>query len=936
MKAITTTILWMSIIILPFFSEIEARGQSDSKIVKLSDGNGRENMLLNGNWEFQLDSTNIGISQRWFAENSRYTNQINVPGSWQAQGFGKPSGNLRNHYSGVAWYRRTVAIPEKWKGKRIILNIEGAHRVTQLYVNNTDMGQHDGFSAPFAFDVSDVIIPGKNNVFALRIDNSGTVIEDSPDKQKAGLPTGMLNYVGNWGGIYGNVELETTARTYIDNVSITSEWKSKTVTFQVHVSGVNKTQRLKALEVRIKIQGSKSFHGTLSSDAAGELETAVKVQLPEVQTWSPEYPNLNLATIELWSGPTIIDSVQQRFGVREIETSGKTILLNGKPIYLRGYGDDNIEVMTGFPASSKTVYLERFKLAKDFGFNTVRFHSMIPTRECFEAADEVGMLIMAELPAAYVQYFFQHRDFQFRELHDVLLAHRNHPSLFSLAFGNEFFPFWLKDDVERKKLQETVNTFYQEAKRLAPGILVMSNDGVDLRPSDIISVFHHAAEDRPTIRHEFGEYYCSLSDIGLIGQFKGVMTPDWLRTKKKWAESSGIYDKYPLYLKNSQQMLQLGRKFQIERVRADKDVVGYHYWLIVDYPGGTGEGDSWEEGWFDYFWKPKNITAEQGREINNPVLLMIDAGIDNRSFWNDEQKKVTVTVSNYGQENIKEGVLSWALFDGERQISGSEITGIKAPLGKITELGQILLISDKFDRVKKLDLVLTLKSGSNSYKNHWDFWSYPREVLINGSMPVVSTLKWDLLYKKYSWFLRDKKLLTPSSLLITDELNQAALDHLHHGGNVWLMLRQTTNRNGIPFFPLLGGSNGTLIEKHNAINEFTNSEFCDLQFYNLTNGAYPMSIDGLKTGPTPIIGGIRTTTENLSKVKNLSHYAFAFEGKVGSGNLLVTSLRIRENYDEAFPEAMTLFDILLKYTDSSKFQPNTQIPEEIIERFYSE
>ena len=934
MRVVTLGVLCIITAILPCFTENAVLAQSNSKTAVISEGIARENIDLNGRWEFQLDTANIGSSQRWYADNFHYDNQINVPGSWQAQGFGKPSGNLRNDYRGVAWYRRTVIIPEKWKNKRIVLRIGGAHRRTQLYVNNKDMGLHDGFSAPFTYDITDQVITGEKTVLALRIDNSGTTIEDSPDNQKATQPTGMLNYVANWGGIYGNVELKSTNRTFIDNVSVTSEWKTKTVTFKVSVSTNSKTA--KGFGLRINILGSKPFKSTLSSVSPGKLETTIKIQLPDAQFWSPEHPDLYQATLELLEGRTIIDSYYERFGLREIETSGKAILLNGKPIYLRGYGDDNIEVLTGFPSSSKAVHLERFRLAKDFGFNAVRFHSMIPVSECFEAADEVGMLIMAELPAAYVQYFFQHRQFQFQELQDALLAHRNHPSLFCLAFGNEFFPYWLKDDAERKDLQETVSTFYQEAKRLAPGILVMSNDGIDLRPSDIISVFHHAAEDRPTIRHEFGEYYCSLPDISLISQFNGVMTPEWLLVKKKWAESSGIYDKYPSYLKNSQQLQQSGRKFQIERVRADKDVTGYHYWLIVDYPGGTGEGDSWEEGWFDYFWKPKGITPEQGREINNPVLLMIDAGISNRSFWSDEQKKVEVKVSNYGQDAINDGILSWALFDGERQISGSNVTGINAPPGKISEIAGISLISDKSGHVKKLKLVLTLKSGSNIYKNQWDFWSYPKEVLSNSSMPVVSTLHWDMLYKKYPWFLRDKKLLTPSSLLITDELNQTALNHLNQGGNVWLMLRQSTNRHGIPFFPLLGGSIGTLIGKHKSIREFTDSEFCDLQFYNLTNGAYPVSLDGWSTGQIPIIGGIRSTTENMSKTKNLSHFAFAFEGRIGSGKLLVTTLHILENYDEAFPEAMTFFDILLKYSNSFKFQPGEEIPDEIIERFYSE
>ena len=91
------------------------------------------------------------------------------------------------------------------------------------------------------------------------------------------------------------------------------------------------------------------------------------------------------------------------------------------------------------------------------------------------------------------------------------------------------------------------------------------------------------------------------------------MIPTWLEAKKQWIDENKIDSIYPEYLKNSIRLQQLGRKFQIERTRADHSVTGYDYWLLVDYPGGTGEGDSWEEGWFDYLWNPK-VSPEQGRD----------------------------------------------------------------------------------------------------------------------------------------------------------------------------------------------------------------------------------------------------------------------------------------------------------------------------------
>lgn len=923
--------VWISVFLVNCITCTITKGQS----IYLDKGSREKSIDLNGTWEFRLDSAGIGEQQAWFGKQVIFTDRIKVPGAWQAQGFGKPSGNLQHQYTGLAWYRREVTVPETWKGKRVLLKIGGAHRRTTLFVNNQPIGMHDGFSTPFSFEISKALQAGKKNVIALRIDNMAAAIEESPDKQQGILPTGMLNYIASWGGVYGNVTMLATDPAYIKTVGITTEWEKKTVTFRIEVAKQDASHR-DPTNITIQLPGLKPVKASLNAASQLEWTTDIKVELPHAALWSPENPQLQTATITLQQGGKTIDQVEERFGLREVTTQGKNILLNGKPLYLRGYGDDNIEVLTGFPSASKEVYLQRFRLAKSYGFNAVRYHSMIPPSQCFEAADEVGMLIMAELPAAYIQYFFQHRDFQRRELNNALLAHRNHPSLFSMAFGNEFFMFWLKDDKERERMQASVTEFYKEAKKLAPGTLVLSNDGVDLRPTDLISVFHHAADDLPTIRHEFGDYYCSLPDVGLIDQFNGVMTPDWLKEKKKWVQASGLENNYPQYLKNSRQLLQEGRKFQLERVRADKEVTGYHYWLIVDFPGGTGEGDSWEEGWFDFFWKPKDITPEQGQTLNNPVLLMIDAGVGNRSFWNKHRKPLRVTMSNYGTDDIKNGVLTWSLFDGKKAIASDTINGIQAPMGTVTEIANLSLQSPPADGAKKLSLVLTLLAGQQRTTNHWDFWSYPEQPFAKIATPVVATLQREQLYKNYPWFSRDKKALTPTSLLITDELNQYAVQHLEQGGKVLLLVGQAPGRPGIPFFPLGGGANGTVLQPHPALKGFTGSSYLDLQFYNLANGAHPVALDNWPGERPALIGGIRTTSEFLAKVKKLSHYALAFEGKVGKGSLFVSALRILDIYDEAFPEVVTFLNNILVYMGSPAFQPGNMIPRETIERYYTE
>ena len=350
----------------------------------------------------------------------------------------------------------------------------------------------------------------------------------------------------------------------------------------------------------------------------------------------------------------------------------------------------------------------------------MRFHSFVPPAEYFEAADEVGLLVMAELPVAYTQYFLPFRDYLRHELQDVLFAYRNHPSLLSIAMGNELDLRWLKTDAEREALRSSLAEFYSRAKQIAPATLVLSTDGHDLRPTDMVSVGSSSrpAPDRPTIRHEFGNYYCSLPDIRLIDKFTGVMKPGWLEAKRDWVVSHKLESRYPLYLRNSLALQQSGRKFQIERARANGAVTGYHYWLIVDFPGGGGEGDSWEEGWLDYFWRPK-VEPEQGRELNSAVLLLVDRDVDDRTLWAGERKSVRVSISNYGNADIRNGRLSWVVMDGDRRVATSERGGIDVPLGSVSEIGEVVLDASNLRDGRKLELVLSLESAGRTYRNRW-------------------------------------------------------------------------------------------------------------------------------------------------------------------------------------------------------------------------
>jgi hypothetical protein len=893
----------------------------------------RAKIDLNGKWEFRLDPESRGRAAGWAGGRERFSGSIVVPGAWQAQGFGERSGVIRNDYSGPAWYRRDIAVPADWKGRAIILRTGGVLRRATVFVNGKEAGQHDGFSTPFALTVTKLIRPGASNTIVFLVTNPANPIGDSPDKQKATEPTGMINYIGNWGGIYGNVELEAVSPARIEEVAI--------------IPDINKQQARLKVTIRSDEAGAP-YPATVDVEAdrfrasvpvtvqpGGEASAEAVVEMPGARLWSPDSPHLYTATIRLRVAGAERDRVAERFGMREISTRGSQLLLNGKPLYLRGFGDDNIEVLGGVPPASKSIYLERIRRAKSYGFNGVRFHSMTPVREYFEAADEAGLLVMAELPAAYTMYVLPHKQFLRRELERILRTHRNHPSFLSLAFGNEFDLSWLDGEAKKKEFLETVADFHQFAKSIDPARLILSNDGYLMRPTDMVSLFRDPPGDVPAVRHEFGSYYCSLPDISLIEKFTGVIIPEWLQQKKEWVERSGLAAQYPLLVRNSQRLQQAGRKYQIERARRLPEFTGYHYWLIADYPGGTGEGDSWEEGWLDYFWQPKGVRPEEGRELNSPVLLMIEPGITDRTMWSGDRKRIQVHVSNYGDQDISNGVVSWRLMAEGRQVEGGELAGVTAPLGTVRRSGEIVVSASGLAKAAKLELVLELKAGEAVYTNRWDLWAFPRDGrLSEAGVPVVSNVRSAELYRRYPFIRPWQGKLDASALLITSTFDAEARRHLGAGGRVWLMAgREQFERNGdAVFLPASGGAQATVVRDHPALSGFPQEGFCDLQFFLLLEGAWHFPLERLPKTLEPIVSSVRTTSSFLSKRKDLARTALIFEVKAGGGRLLVTSLRLREHLDEAYPEALFLFDGLLRYAAGKEFQPAVEAGEEFMRR----
>ena len=264
--------------------------------------------------------------------------KIGVPGCWEAQGVGdegmgeswnaiwdhnaKP---IRHKYMGDGWYRKTVDVPSSWAGKRIWLKVGGVKSKGWFWVNDAQVALLDNYCGTCKYEITDLVKPGEKAKIVAQVNNV--------------LPSrkGLMSAMHKWGGIYRDVEFEATPQTFIDDAWVRGLFDEKAA--EVHVKVVRHPLKSSLPAVRVTLLGGP---GQCVETTAFGGETVVRFPLPNFRPWSPEHPNLYTARVDLVENGQAIQTRLERFGVRKLEVRGKEFYLNGKPFYVRGFGDDHV------------------------------------------------------------------------------------------------------------------------------------------------------------------------------------------------------------------------------------------------------------------------------------------------------------------------------------------------------------------------------------------------------------------------------------------------------------------------------------------------------------------------------------------------------------------------------------------------------------------
>jgi beta-glucuronidase len=385
---------------------------------------------LSGQWRYIVDPQKIGVtgadSRRYAVfEDTRAPEDptdlieynfdtspvMTIPGDWNGQDA------TLSWYDGLIWFRRVLDLPEAIPGRQF-LHFGAANYRALIYLNGEKIGEHEGGFTPFAFDVTDRLVTGRNSI----------VVGVDSEHDAQSLPTRIVDWK-NYGGITRPVHLVSVPETYVHDYFVRLDADGR-LRATVRLGGADcgqRTVRVAIPDLGVRLLGESDATCSASLDAAPPAG---------LQRWSPENPKL----YEVLIGG-VGDEVADWIGFRTLAVDGNRILLNGEPVFLRGISMHE-ETLGDTPSRAVSEAGARALLSivkDDLHANFVRLahypHGEFTTR----MADRLGLLIWSEIPV-YWDIDFANPDTLATAKHmqeENIIRDRNRASIIFWSVGNE-------------------------------------------------------------------------------------------------------------------------------------------------------------------------------------------------------------------------------------------------------------------------------------------------------------------------------------------------------------------------------------------------------------------------------------------------------------------------------------------------------------------
>ena len=385
----------------------------------------RERQNFDNGWRFVLaDSAQMSKTDY----HDTHWRALNLPHDWAVEGdflCSNPSGAGGGALpGGIGWYRKTFNLQKK-QGERYFIEFDGVYMNARVYINGKEVGYRPYGYSSFEYDITPYLIAGRN-VVAVRVDNS-----DQPNSRW---------YSGC--GIYRHVWFTKTADVHVKH-------------WGVHVVA-NPDGRI-SVTADVESQGKAYKVRNQVFDAQGRA-VGLKVHRPHL--WSVDDPYIYKVRTQVLVGGKVVDEVWTNTGFRSFRFDAKTgFWLNGKNMKLNGVCEHHDFGCLGAVVNEDAMHRKLVRL-KEMGVNAIRSSHNPPAPELLNMCDTMGLIVMDEsfdmwhrrkTQNDYARFFDEWHE---RDLADLILRDRNHPSILMWSIGNEVLEQWSYADADTLTLEQ--------------------------------------------------------------------------------------------------------------------------------------------------------------------------------------------------------------------------------------------------------------------------------------------------------------------------------------------------------------------------------------------------------------------------------------------------------------------------------------------------
>jgi len=878
-----------------------------------------ETMDLSGEWGFQTDFMDFrkgSLSPRY---NHKLQDKIILPAITDDYQIGYKSPysyvdrlTRKYEYMGPAWYQREITIPKEWKGKRIQLFFERTHWLSSIYVDTKEVSKIDYISVPHVHDLSDYLTAGGTYLITVCIDNRFQYKTHKWDHAHTEFTQ------INWNGILGEIKLIAIDPVYVDDLQVFPDIRSNSIKVKMIVD--NFTNSEVAGNAIFTISGENfNLNKEVPVNVKGSsinFENVVELG-KNIKLWDEFHPNLYHITCKLQTSNGKANYQNEKsvdFGMREVKQGKNHVLLNNRPLHLRGTVENAVFPKTGHAPLDNASWERIMLILKDYGMNHMRFHSWCPPDAAFRMADKHGIYLEVEMPMWGKDAEVDEARYNFfrREQRAILKEYGNHPSFILYCNGNEItgnFDFIEELTGTARETDDrhlySGSTASLRVKSDQYYISQQTNKGsvkvYEGKPSTNWDRSMESDIDVPVISHESGQR-CMYPNYDEIKNFTGPVEARNFVLFRDMLEKNGMLDLANDFFKASGALTVIEYKAVIEALLRSEKSAGFQLLSLNDFPG---QGYA-PVGILDPFWDSKGlIKPEKFREFCAPIVPLLI--YDKSSYFDNEIFLANAEVYNFSEMPLKNAQIRWNVTNADGKIicQGKLKTQTISNNG-VYPLGSFFFPLKGMSISQKLTVTLFI---NNTIKNSWDIWVYSENPdLMKSTDNVLYTEKFDETAKKY---LSEGKTVVFCPLPSTVNGRKSTF-HNHFWNPIMFAWPPKTI--------------GCLIHnQHPVFKDFYTSYHTDWQWWDILENA---KVIELKNAPS----NLRPFIQVIDSYDNNEKLGIGFEGKLNNGKILVLAVDVEKDIKNR-PATRQLLKSIDNYVKSNSFNPQIEISELFIKSF---